>query len=323
MKYAPQCLIIVKYIFQFLITSWCILACFLWSHIEDQKILFCLFCLSFLGFLFFSFKKKLFFTGLIFFILNISLWFLQEPKHDRQWIDYQSKLPIVTINNNFIQIKNVRDDLRYIEGGSLNWLTKNYDLNELSEVRFAMVNLTEWKGIAHVFLSFNFNNKKFLSVSGEIRREINETFSPLKGLFRQYEMMIVLGTEKDLIGLRIFEHKDPITFYPLDISKHNAQKMLLNLLRDCQKILQTPRFYNTFTNNCATLIHDQLSSIYSKSYQWDLRLIFPGYTDSIAWDENLISAKGNFRETSQTYIINNTAQKYLSGNAWSLKIREN
>ena len=312
---------ITKIILEGILTILLILACIFWSHIGDNILLYMLYCVSLLCYLYFLFYKKKLLISLLFFAISVILWAQQEAKHDRVWVDYQSKLPIVSIEDNIIHVKNVRRDLRYIKGESLNWINKSYDLNKLSEVRFALVNLSTWKGIAHVFLSFNFSNQEFLSVSGEIRREFDETYSPFKGLFHQYEMMIVLGTEKDLIGLRISEHKDPITFYPLNMSNNNIKKLLLNLLKDCQEIDKEPRFYNTLTNNCATLIHNHLHTIYGKSYHTDLRLIFPGYTDSIAWSENLILPKGDFEETKRSYLINNLADFSLSGNAWSIKIR--
>ena len=49
--------------------------------------------------------------------------------------------------------------------------------------------------MAHTFLSFELDTpqgKHYFSISVEIRREENELFSPLAGLFRHYELMYVV-----------------------------------------------------------------------------------------------------------------------------------
>jgi hypothetical protein len=297
------------------------LALVYWEYPSENLLIYLPYVFFCITFYFLIYTQKNFGLMLVAFSGCLFFWYQQKPKHDRMWIDYQERLPIVNISHSKIHVENLRHDLRYMKKGKLEWLTRSYNLEELTDVRFALVELTEWKGIAHVFLSFNFNDKDFLSVSGEIRREKDEKYSPLNGLFKNYEMMIVLGTEIDLVGVRIFDHKDPINFYPLNISQENSKKLLLNLMKKCQEIQKEPEHYHTFTNNCATLIHDQLYKIYGVDYSYDLRLLFPGYLDEIGVVENLIikSGSGNVRGS---YKINHLVNQNLSGNAWSLKIRE-
>ena len=62
--------------------------------------------------------------------------------------------------------------------------------------------------IAHVFLSFGFGDEH-LAVSIEARKERTEGYTTLGGFFRQYELVYVVGDERDLVRLRTNYRKDP------------------------------------------------------------------------------------------------------------------
>lgn len=322
MKLLSKLLKLILFIIQTILLVWTLCAWWLWDHIHEQQLLFSLFTIACLSFLYITYYKKRIVLGWVLFSFVIYLWFSQQPTHERDWVDYQEKIPFVTIDENHIHIQNVRHDLRYLTDGKLEWLHESYNLNQLKEVHFALVTFTKWQGLAHLFLSFNFNDEKFLSVSGEIRREKNEDYSPFKGLFRNYEKMIVLGTEKDVIGLRIFKHKDPVNFYPLNMSNDNSKALLISLLKDCQSIQQTPRFYNTLTQNCATLIKNHLENVYQEKHPFDLRLIFPGFADEIGVDHELIKTNDSIDQMRKSFLINDLAETNLNGTSWSLKIRQ-
>ena len=48
-----------------------------------------------------------------------------------------------------------------------------------------------------------------MAVSVEIRKEKGESFSPWRGLLREYELMYVVGDERDVIRLRTNYRRDP------------------------------------------------------------------------------------------------------------------
>ena len=56
--------------------------------------------------------------------------------------------------------------------------------------------------------TFEFSDGRFLGVSVEIRKEQGESYSPLRGLFRQYELMYVIADERDVLQLRTNYRKD-------------------------------------------------------------------------------------------------------------------
>ena len=56
--------------------------------------------------------------------------------------------------------------------------------------------------VGHTFVSFIFDNAPPLSISIETRPEVGEGFDPLASLFKQFELIYVVGEERDLVGVR-------------------------------------------------------------------------------------------------------------------------
>ena len=70
--------------------------------------------------------------------------------------------------------------------------------------------------IGHTFLSFIFDNAPPLSISIETRPEVGEGFDPIASMFKQFELIYVVGEERDIVGVRT-NHRDETTYlYRLD-----------------------------------------------------------------------------------------------------------
>src|SRR6185295_17841451 len=75
---------------------------------------------------------------------------------------------------------------------------------ELADLRSVDLVASYWMGdaIAHTFVSFGFAGDRYVAISIETRKERGEEYSTLAGFFKQYELVYVVGDERDLIGLR-------------------------------------------------------------------------------------------------------------------------
>ena len=54
--------------------------------------------------------------------------------------------------------------------------------------------------VAHTSVSFIFDNAPPLCISIETRPEVGEGFDPIGSLFKQFELIYVVGEEHDLVG---------------------------------------------------------------------------------------------------------------------------
>jgi hypothetical protein len=199
---------------------------------------------------------------------------------------------------------------------------KTYDLSKLKKVYYIVEPFSGFKGSAHSFLSFEFDSNEFLAISVEIRKEKGETFSALKGLLNQYEIMYVAADERDVVKLRANYRKDLVYVYPVKTTQQKAQNLFLSIAARINKLKDKPEFYNTVMNNCTTNIAAHVNSISPKRAPWSLSYILPAYSDKYAYDLGLIDTDLPFEQARQTYLINDRSIKFANDPAYSIKIRE-
>lgn len=233
-------------------------------------------------------------TFLILIILTIGLAFFafKTPSNEREWQTQFQILPTIELEKDTISIDNVRD-YRYKQDGTIaevRYLDETYQLSEFKHAWYGLSHFGD-SGLAHVFLSFEFADDKFLVVSIEARLEEKHTdgYDPIKGLFRNYTKTIVLATEQDVIGLRTHIRGEPVYLHKLNVPELYTKPLLLNFLREAQVLTRKPKFYNTLIDNCMTGLlaqSDQFRSLFS----WvDSRIILPGKSDEIAYELGFIN----------------------------------
>ena len=79
--------------------------------------------------------------------------------------------------------------------------TREVQLSHLTAVDFYVSYWSEGL-VAHTFVSFIFDNVPPLSIFIETRPEVGEGFNPIASLFKQFELIYVVGEERDLVGVR-------------------------------------------------------------------------------------------------------------------------
>src|SRR5439155_738653 len=112
----------------------------------------------------------------------------------------------------------------------VDWYDKRVRLADARTVDFIVVPFKESPLLAHTMLSFGFADDYHLGVSVEIRRELGEAYSPIKGGLRQYELMYVLGDERDLIELRAIHRHDTVYLYRTKATPQQAAALLADVL---------------------------------------------------------------------------------------------
>lgn len=247
-----------------------------------------------------------------------------RPSNERVWNGDQKILPYAEIHNENISVHNIRNftyasTTSYIQ----NYYDKTFNIDTIKNVWYIVEPFDGVPGSAHTFLSFEFENNQFLSISIEIRKEQGESFNPIQGLFNQYELIYVVADEKDVIKLRSNYRKDTVYIYPTKASKEGRQKLFLDMISRVNTLKDTPEFYNTFTNNCTTNIINHINKVSPKSIPFfTLQSIFPEYSDRLAYELNLLDTELPFESIRAHYFINEKAMKYANDENFSVKIRE-
>jgi hypothetical protein len=269
------------------------------------------------------FIKRVFLFGFILLCSGVILWFSVPPANDKNWSADQRVLPYAEFKDNSVTIYNIRN-FTYASTTSYKraYYNKTFDLNKISSVDYIIEPFSGYKGAAHTFLSFGFENGDYIAISVEIRKEAEETFSAVKGLFRQYELMYVIADERDVVKLRSNYRKDDVYVYPAKTTKENMRAVFVDMLERANKLREDPEFYNTFVNNCTTNIVLHVNNVRPGRIPWSINMVFPKNSDQVAYELGLIDTDLSFEEARKKFHINERALKYADDPKFSQRIRE-
>jgi len=214
------------------------------------------------------------------FVGLLSWWSSFQPSHQRDWIPELARLPSIAREGEVLTVSNVRDfRWRSEQDYDQRWETRRYDLARISG---ADIVLSYWTGeaIAHLLVSFTFSDQPPLTFSVEIRREKGEEYSAIAGFFRSYEMAYVAADERDIVGLRTNARKEDARLFGLSASPAQARDLLLAYAKDVNDLAAKPRWYNTLTTNCTTVVYHLVGTVapeWKFSLPLDPRVLLSGY----------------------------------------------
>ncbi len=195
-------------------------------------------------------------------------------------------LPYATFEGDQVTLHNIRNFTYWTElDYTANYYTKTFDLNQLDEVDMIAV---YWMGdaIAHIMLSFGFAGKDFVTISIETRKEEGESYDTIRGFFRQYELMYVVGDERDLIRLRTNFRENPpedAYLYRTGVPPANARRLFLDYLRQINELKDHPAFYNTGTTNCTTNIYRH-TLVNPGEHPFSWKILLSGYAPEYVYE---------------------------------------
>jgi len=173
--------------------AWCALAVF-YSNLPGEWLRFGLAALLVLGgvsALILGRNRKILFGVFTCLALIVFWWMTIPASNNRTWQPDVAVLPHATIEDNLVTVHNIRNFEYQTETDfTPHYYDKTFDLEKLDSVDLIAV---YWMGpdIAHIFLSFGFEDTDYLAVSIETRKEAGEDYSTFKGFFKQYELYYV------------------------------------------------------------------------------------------------------------------------------------
>jgi hypothetical protein len=231
-------------------------------------------------------------VGLVATLAWLALALFVHPSNDRDWSPDQAQATTARIDGNAVVVSNVRNArYRSTSDFDVRWETRQYDLADLESAWFIVEPFADWRGPAHTFLSFGFRDGRHLALSAEVRKERGESYSAVAGLLRRYELMLVAGDERDLIGLRAAHRRDAVHLYRLKATPAQARALFERLLARANQLAARPEFYNTLTANCTSTIVDAVDALAPGTVPMSWRVLLPGYSDDLAFDLGLLDTE--------------------------------
>ncbi len=233
------------------------------------------------------------FAGL--FLIVCAWWATILPSHHREWRPDVAVMPRATIDGDSVRVTGVRNfDYRSRNDFTVHYEERTVSLSHLVGVDFYVSFWMEGP-IGHTFLSFMFDNAPPLSVSIETRPEVGEGYSPIASMFKQYELIYIVGEERDLVRLRTNYRDEEVFLYHLTISPAAARRLFMIYLERINELYEKPEWYHLLSNSC-TINIVRYANVAGRTGGLDIRHILNGLIDRYFYETGLVNTSLPFDE---------------------------
>jgi len=245
------------------------------------------------------------------------------PSNQRVWSPDQAVLPTAEIGRDSVLVRNVRN-CKYLSAEQ--YVVDYYDrlipLADIKSVDYIMVPFKGMPSMAHTMVSFGLADGDHIAVSVEIRKELGESYSVVKGMLNEFEIMYVVADEHDVIDLRAQHRGDDVYVYPLRATPEQSQILFVDMLRRANQLAEKPEFYNTVTNNCTTALVNHFNRLSKIPVPLaDPRVFLPGLSDELVYDLGLMDTKDSFEVTKRRANVSPLARQNREAANYSQAIR--
>jgi Domain of unknown function (DUF4105) len=265
-------------------------------------------------------RRGMFAVFLVVFFAVVVWWISIPPSHDRPWRPEVAVMPRVTIEGDRVRITGVRNfDYRSRNDFTVRYEEREIRLSHLTGLDFFVSYWSEGL-VGHTFLSFIFDDAPPLSISIETRPEVGEGFSPIASMFKQFELIYVVGDERDLVRVRTNYRKETVYLYRLNASADDARRLLLVYLARINELADQPEWYHLLSNSC-TINIIRYANAAGRVGRFDIRHLLNGLIDSYLYHSGRVDTSLPFDELRRRSLINEAAQAAGDAPDFSERIR--
>lgn len=221
-------------------------------------------------------------------------------------------MPRAIIDGDRIRLTGVRNfEYRSVVDFTPRYEEREVQLSHLSGVDFFV---SYWKigPVSHTFVSFVFDNASPVSISIETRPEVGEGFDPIASLFKQFELIYVVGAERDIVRVRTNYRDEDVFMYRIATSPEDARRLFLVYLQRINELADRPEFYHLLTNSC-TINIVRYANAAGRQGSFDFRHLLNGFIDGYLYNSGRLDSTLPFDELRRRSWINDAAR--AAGNA--------
>jgi hypothetical protein len=251
-------------------------------------------------------QRRMSVVFLVMFFGVVAWWIAIPPSHNRHWRPEVAVMPRAVIEGDHVRLTGVRNfDYRSRNDFTVRYEERVVSLSRLIALDFYVSYFTEGP-VGHTFVSFIFDNAPPLAISIETRPEVGEGFAPVASLFKQFELIYVVGEERDVVGVRTNHRHEPVYLYRLNTSADDARRLLLVYLTRINELADQPEFYHLLTNSC-TINIVRYANAAGRRGRFDIRHLLNGLIDSYLYHSGRIDTTLPFDELRRGSLINEAA----------------
>jgi hypothetical protein len=237
----------------------------------------------------------------------VGWWLTIAPSRDRNWRPEVAVMPRAFIYGDRVRITGVRNfDYRSRNDYTVHYEEREIDLSHLTGLDFYVSYWSEGP-VGHTFVSFIFDNAPPLTISIETRPEIGRGFEPIASMFKQFELIYVVGEERDLVGVRAIHRRESLFLYRLNTSPDDARRLLMIYLARINELADRPEFYHLLTNSC-TINIIRYANAAGRKGGFEIRHLLNGLIDSYLYRSGRLDTSLPFDELRRRSRINEATE---------------
>jgi hypothetical protein len=255
------------------------------------------------------------------YVILLAGWRTIQPSHDRNWRSDVTVMPRATIEGDKVKISGFRNfEYRSREDYTVRHEEREFDLSHLTSLDFY---ISYWAigPMGHTFVSFNFDNAKPICISIETRPQEGQTFKPIASLFKQFELIYVVGDERDLVAVRTNHRNEDVFLYRIRIPAATARELLKLYLGRVNQLADRPEFYHLLSNSC-TINIVRLANQVGRVGRLDINHLLNGFVDQYLYSTGMIDTTLPFAEFRRRSHINEAANQADGAPDFSDRIRQ-
>jgi hypothetical protein len=254
----------------------------------------------------------------------VAVWWVCIPaSHDRPWRREVAVLPRTVIDGDRVRLTGFRNFTYRSEDD----FDVRYEQREVSLAHLVSVDLfvSYWKigPVAHTFVSFNFDDgTPPVCVSIEARPEVGERFDPLASMFKQFELIYVVGDERDIVRVRTDHRGEEVFLYRIRAKPERVRRLFRIYLDRVNELADRPEWYHLLKNNCTlNIVRNASRAAGAERARFDYRYLLNGLIDRYVYGVGVVDTSLEFEELRSRSHINDAARAAGDAEDFSARIR--
>jgi hypothetical protein len=248
-------------------------------------------------------------------------WWSIKASNTRNWQPDVAETAWSERNGDKITIHNLRNfDYRAGQPAIPRWETRVVDLSQLEAVDL-FLNFWGSTLICHPIVSFQFASHDYVAISVETRMAQGQSYSMVRGFFKQFALIYIVSDERDVIRVRTNVRHEQLYLYRTSIRPERARALFLDYLKTVNALHERPKFYNAVTSNCTTNVRTHTAATTAKPAPWDWRMLVNGTVDELVYERGGFASHLPFAELKQRSLIDDRARAADQSLDFSERIR--